>query len=57
MSEVPNQDVFDDMVRQTVKRRLEAMSTEELLNTLGWMILRERRKSADEPPAGLYPIE
>jgi hypothetical protein len=44
------------MVRDTLARRLDAMSTEELLDVLGFLIQRERRKSADERPEGLYPI-
>jgi len=53
MSAEANQDVFDDMVRQTIKRRLERLTTEELLDTLGFLILKERQKSAggDKPPA------
>jgi len=48
--------VFREMVLKTVTRRLDRLSTEELLNTLGFLIQRERRKSAEEEPVGLYPI-
>jgi hypothetical protein len=43
-----NVDIFDDNVRRTIKRRLEAMNTDELLDTLGYLILRERAKSAEK---------
>lgn len=49
-------ETFNQMVRDTINRRLSTLDGEELLNTLGFMIQRERRKSAEEAPAGLYPL-
>ena len=52
----PSEELFREMVLKTLERRLRGLSTDELLNTLGFLIQRERRKSADEAPVGLYPI-
>jgi len=41
-----NQVVFDAMVMGTIRRRLEAGDSELLLDTLGYLIQRERQKSA-----------
>jgi len=49
-----NVDIFDDNVRRTIKRRLEGMDTEGLLDVLGYMILRERQKSAGN---GVVPAQ
>jgi hypothetical protein len=49
-------EVFDQLVRDSIIRRIDKLQGEELLNTLGFLIQRDRRKSAEEPPAGLYPI-
>jgi len=56
MSDGSDQETFNEMVRLTIERRLRRLDSEELLNTLGFLIQRERRKSADEAPVGLYPI-
>ena len=52
----PSDELFREMVQRTLERRLRTLSTDELLNTLGFLIQRERRKSAEEEPVGLYPI-
>jgi hypothetical protein len=41
-----NQALFDEMVFQTITRRLNAGDSEQMLDTLGYLIQRERRKSA-----------
>lgn len=41
-----NQALFDEMVMQTITRRLSAGDSELLLDTLGYLIQRERQKSA-----------
>jgi len=56
MEQAENDAVFREMVRSTIVRRIDGLDTEELLNTLGFLVQRERRKSAKEPPEGLYPI-
>lgn len=50
-------EVFNQMVRDSIIRRLKNLDGDELLNILGFMIQRERRKSADERVVGLYPIQ
>jgi hypothetical protein len=57
VSDTADPELFMEAVRQSVVRRVGAMDTEELLNVLGFIIQRERRKSAEEPPPGLYPIQ
>jgi hypothetical protein len=41
-----NQALFDEMVMRTINRRLAAGDSELLLDTLGYLIQRERVKSA-----------
>lgn len=52
----PSDELFREMVLRTIERRIHKLSTEEILDTLGFLIQRDRRKSADEAPVGLYPI-
>lgn len=39
--------IFQDMTRQTIVRKIERLDTDELLDLLGHLILRERQKSAE----------
>ena len=41
-----DQALFDEMVRGTINRRLSAGDSELLLDTLGYLIQRERLKNA-----------
>lgn len=56
LSDGTSEEVFNEMVRKTISRRLDGMNGEGLLDTLGFLIQRERRARQDEPPPGLYPI-
>lgn len=49
-----NQELFDEMVMQTISRRLKAGDSEQLLDTLGFLIQRERAKSAGN---GVVPAQ
>ena len=49
-----NQELFDEMVMQTISRRLKAGDSEQLLDTLGYLIQRERAKSAGN---GVVPAQ
>ena len=49
-----NQELFDEMVMQTICRRLRAGDSEQLLDTLGYLIQRERAKSAGN---GVVPAQ
>lgn len=50
MSDVDGHDaaIFDRMTRETIARKMERLSTDELLQLLGHLILKERQKSADD---------
>jgi len=37
-------DLFNEMTRQTIVRKIERLTTEELLDLLGHLIIRERTK-------------
>jgi hypothetical protein len=39
--------VFASMLRDTIGRKLDRLDTEELLDLLGHLILKERQKSAE----------
>jgi hypothetical protein len=42
-----NAHIFAQMTRETIVRKIERLSTEELLDLLGHLILKERQKSAE----------
>jgi hypothetical protein len=37
-------DIFNEMTRQTITRKIERLGTEELLDLLGHLIIQERKK-------------
>ena len=53
-STAENQQLFDAMVMSTIARRLDAGDSELLLDTLGYLIQRERAKSAGN---GVVPAQ
>jgi hypothetical protein len=42
-------ELFNEMTRETINRKIASLSTDELLDLLGHLILRERSKHSIRP--------